>query len=879
MAQKDDRNGVAAELRRKAEELARAGAVPSSEGLASPDSPESLEALSPEAARKTIHELRVHQIELEMQNEELRRAQVELDAAKVRYFDLYDLAPVGYCTLNERGVILEANLTAATLLGLARGALVRQTISRFILKDDQDFYYLLRKQLFETAAPQATELRMAKQDGTLFWAHLAATAAEDEDGVPVARLVLHDITERKRAEAELRESEEQHRAILETALDGFSMANPQGRFLQVNEAFCRMTGYSAQELLAMSIPDLEASVSAVDISSSVGNIMEQGQSRFESRHRRKDGSVFDVEVSVQHRPDEGGRLVAFLRDITERKRADRELQESRQLVESVLENVPLMVFLKEAEGLRFVMFNRAGEDLLGYARKDLLGKSDLDLFPPEQAAFFMAKDREVLAGDLLLDIPEEPIQTAKKGTRLLHTRKVCVKGADGLTKYLLGISEDITESKQGEAARAALEEQLRESHKMEAIGTLAGGIAHDFNNVLATILGNAELARQDLSASPLALVSIEEIRKAGARARDLVQQILSFSRRQPTERKPTALAPVVREAVRLLRATLPARLVLEVHCETEVPAALADANQVKQVLINLASNAMQAIRGGPGHIAIRLDTVMLDAALAGSHPALGAMHARCPGPVVRLAVTDDGDGMDPATLGKAFEPFFTTRAVNEGTGLGLSVVHGIVEGHDGAIVVESEPGKGSTFTVYLPAADAGDAGKGREAQAGAPGVGKGAVATAAEPGSVGAGGGQHILYVDDDESLVFLVDRLLKRRGFRVSTFTNQRAALEALRADPARFDLVVTDYNMPGMSGLDVAREVRAIRADLPVAVATGFVDEALRALAAAAGVRELVFKADAAEDLCDSLARMARSTGKTAFCGNDRYDDRFRL
>ena len=399
---------------------------------------------------------------------------------------------------------------------------------------------------------------------------------------------------------------------------------------------------------------------------------------------------------------------------------------------------------------------------------------------------------------------------------------------------------------------------------MEAIGTLAGGIAHDFNNVLATILGNVELARQDLSASPLALESLEEIRKAGSRARDLVQQILSFSRRQPTERKPTALAPVVEEAVRLLRATLPARLTLEVHCDAEVPAVLADGNQVEQVLINLTTNAMQAIRSGPGRIGIRLDTVTLDAALAKSHPALGAMHARRPGPAVRIAVTDDGEGMDAATLGKVFEPFFTTRAVNEGTGLGLSVVHGIVKGHEGAIVVESEPGKGSTFTVYLPAAEAMDD---RAAQVSAPGVGKSAGAKSAEPGGMGsveAGGGRHILYVDDDESLVFLVDRLLKRRGFRVSGFTDQRAALDALRADPALFDLVVTDYNMPGMSGLDVAREVRAIRADLPVAVASGFVDEALRAQADAAGVRELIFKADAAEDLCEAFARLARTVGE---------------
>ena len=331
-------------------------------------------------------------------------------------------------------------------------------------------------------------------------------------------------------------------------------------------------------------------------------------------------------------------------------------------------------------------------------------------------------------------------------------------------------------------------------------------------------------------------------------ARDLVQQILSFSRRQPTEKKPTALAQVIDESVRLLRATLPARITLEVHCDAAVPTVRADANQIQQVLINLVTNAMQAMPGGPGRIGIRLDTVMLDAAMAEAHPALRALHDKHPGRTLRLAVSDNGPGMDAATLERIFEPFFTTKAVDEGTGLGLAVVHGIVETHEGEIEVDSQPGKGTTFTIYLPVAAA-------EADAPEPDQ---SVATAAPSN---AAGGRHILYLDDDESLVFLVTRLLERRGFRVSGFTNQREALDALRADPASFDLVVTDYNMPGMSGLDVARAVRAIRADLAVAVASGFIDETLRAKADEAGVGELIFKASAVEDLCDAFARLAQA------------------
>lgn len=916
MTNEDDRHAVAAELRRQAEEVARGGAGPSPEGASSLEgleSPESLEALSPEAVRRTLHQLRVHQIELEMQNEELRRAQVERDAAKTRYFDLYDLAPVGYCTLSEKGMILEANLTAATLLGVARSALVGHPISRFILKDDQDLYYLLRKQLFATGAAQATELRMAKQDGTLFWAHLAATAANGEDGVPVGRLVLHDVTERKQREAVLTFLAQT--AAGTTAEPFFDLL---ARYLAESlemDFVCidrlEGDGLTARTLSVWTDGHFEDNVTYALKDTPCGDVVGQTVCCFPAnvcqffprdqtlQELRADSYVGATLWSHAGQPI-GLIAVIGRKPLASRAQAERTLQvvsgraagelerlsaeealresgaallEAQALLRAAMDCSPAGIAIADAPtgALRYV--NDAGLLLRGGDRESVVSGVgidqyvaswkllDLDGSPLPADAVPLA--RAVRFGERCSR--EFVIRRTVGDDRIVWANAAPITDARGRVTAGVVVFLDVTERKKGEAAQASLEAQLRESHKMEAIGTLAGGIAHDFNNVLATILGNVELARQDLSASPLALVSLEEIRKAGSRARDLVQQILSFSRRQPTERRPTALAPVVEEAVRLLRATLPARLALEVHCDAEAPAALADANQIKQVLVNLVTNAMQAIRVGPGRIGIRLDPVTLDAALAKSHPALGAMHARHPGPAVRLAVTDDGVGMDEATRGKAFEPFFTTRAVNEGTGLGLSVVHGIVKGHDGAIVVESEPGKGSTFTLYLPAAEAvAD----RAAQAGAAGPGMSAGDLAVEPGgvgSVGAGGGQRVLYLDDDESLVFLVERLLERRGVRVSAFTDQLSALEALRADPARFDLVVTDYNMPGMSGLDVAREVRAIRADLPVAVASGFVDEALRTQAGAAGVREVVFKADVAEDLCDSLARLARTCGKS--------------
>jgi PAS domain S-box-containing protein len=417
------------------------------------------------------------------------------------------------------------------------------------------------------------------------------------------------------------------------------------------------------------------------------------------------------------------------------------------------------------------------------------------------------------------------------------------------------LHRDITERKQAEAERALLEAQLRETQKMEAIGDLAGGIAREFNNAVAAILGNLELAREDLIANPPALESLDEIRKAGIRARNLVQQILAFSRRHPTELRPISLAAAVEQSVSLLHSALPANMILDVHYEIDVPAVMADATQIEQVVLNLATNAMQAMHGLPGHIGIRLDSVLLDSALADAHPELRAMHAKRPGLTARLAVSDDGPGMDSATLARIFEPFFSTRKGDEATGMGLAVVHGIVQEHAGAIVVDSRPGKGSTFTLYLSRA--------REHAEAPPPPPR---AAAAYPVPVPAADidAQRILYIDDDEALVFLMQRLLERRGFRISGYSDQREALAALRARPDAFDLVVSDYNMPGMSGLDVAREVRAIRADLPLAIASGFIDEQLRAEAPAAGVRELIFKADAAEGLCEALVRLAHTLGE---------------
>jgi PAS domain S-box-containing protein len=477
--------------------------------------------------------------------------------------------------------------------------------------------------------------------------------------------------------------------------------------------------------------------------------------------------------------------------------------------------------------------------LFGYdSAAELIGLQGFDiLFGPETRESMRAR-----GADGAISKPLELVGRRRDGTTFVGETQSCESLYFG-KKVRTVAMRDLTERKRAEAERARLEAQLRESQKMEALGTMAGGVAHDFNNALAAILGNAELARQDVGPCHPALVSLDEIGKAGRRAKDLVQQILSFSRRQKLERKATSLALVVVETARLVRATLPAAVSLTVNCERDSPAVLADVTQVNQILLNLCGNALQALQetGRPGAIEIDLRSHVQAAQEA--HDGL------CPGRYACLTVRDSGPGMDAATRSRIFEPFFTTKPVGKGTGLGLAVVHGIVQAHDAFIDVQSVPGVGTTFQILFPAID--------------PPAEEAVVPSSDAVQASGAG--KRVLYVDDEEAIVFLMERLLERRGYRVSGYTDPREALVALRADPGQFDLAVTDFNMPGMSGLDLARALKEIRVDLPVVLASGYITDELRQKAPAAGVCELIYKPNTADELCEAVARFAHAQGET--------------
>lgn len=418
----------------------------------------------------------------------------------------------------------------------------------------------------------------------------------------------------------------------------------------------------------------------------------------------------------------------------------------------------------------------------------------------------------------------------------VESSMIRLRAKDGVSPGLLAVIRDITERKKALQEFALLEAQLRESQKMEALGTLAGGIAHDFNNILGTILINVELARRDAVASRSALVSLEEINKAARRANDLVQQILAFGRNGSRLHRLISMRSAVDESVRLLRAALGGIVRIEYHCADDTPSVVADETQLQQVVLNLGNNAAYAMKGLAGRIDIRVEGVMLDADSAQLHP-----HLR-PGHYAHLVVSDMGCGMDRAIQQRIFEPFFTTKPRGEGTGLGLAVVHGILQEHEAVVIVHSEPGRGSSFEVYFP---------GVSEMAVVPG-------TTEAAGVASEGRGRRILYIDDDPPQLFANKRMLESWGYHVSAYLEQLDALDAVLAGKDRFDLVVTDFNMLGTSGLEIARAIHHALPELPVIMVSGYITSELRGQAAEAGVWHLIGKPPDIEELRDLVQRL---------------------
>ena len=529
------------------------------------------------------------------------------------------------------------------------------------------------------------------------------------------------------------------------------------------------------------------------------------------------------------------RIDALSREVARRQAVEAALREQGEWLHVVLRSIGDAVIATDPQA-RVVLMNPVAEQLCGWSEAEARGQPITTVFSIVHAETRQpARNpvQRVLQERRLVGLDPQTLLLARDGRELpIDDAAGPILDTEGALLGVVLVFREISERVKAELMRRTLEQQLRNAQKMEAVGTLAGGIAHDFNNVLGAILANTVLAEEELAPDHPVRPRLAHIGRAGNRARELVRQIMAFSRRQPQLLRRQRLQPLVEECTALLRSTLPASAQLRVVLCDEPLHVLADATQVEQVVMNLCTNAWHALRGSSGRIGVTLDVYEGDAP-DGLAAGFGAWQ---PGRYARVIVSDDGCGMDALTLQRIFEPFFTTKPTGEGTGLGLSVAHGIIAEHRGALTVHSAPGKGTRFGLLLPLVDGGD----NEAQP----------LALPTPAQV-PGRGQHVVYIDDDEVLVVTVDVLLTRAGFRVSAFANPRAALRALGSALGDVDIVVSDFNMPELTGLDVAREVARMRPGLPIIVTSGYLSEDLRLGAQAAGVARLMNKEETYERL----------------------------
>ena len=516
-------------------------------------------------------------------------------------------------------------------------------------------------------------------------------------------------------------------------------------------------------------------------------------------------------------------------ELSERKRAEQLLQENQKLLQTMIENTPAAVAMFNTE-MRYIAYSiRWLTDYrLGY--RDLRGLSHYEVFP-EIGEDWKAIHRRCLAG-AKESRDEDPFDRGDGTQDVVRWVVEPWRHANGEIGGIIMFTEVITDRIRAREERRALRGQLLQAQKIEALGTLAGGIAHDFNNLLAMIGANAELGLSDTKAGERAHTSFDEIVRATARAKDVVRQILLFSRRQDSLQEVISVLPIIEDAVRFLRATLPANVEITTDLQPDVPPVLANAAQIYQILMNLGANAGQAMPQG-GILSLSLDRTHV------TKPEAAASGDLREGDYVCIAVRDTGAGMSPATLDRIFEPFFTTKGV-QGTGLGLSVVHGLVNDHRGAIKVESEPEKGSSFRVYLPVSRAEVSLPSHKERESAPGR------------------GEIIMYIDDEQALGSAIKRVLELLGYRCTSYSDPQAAVDAFRRNPGDFDAVICDMSMPHLSGLEVVRELKAIRSSIPIALTSGRSSGGTESQALFLGIKHWIPKPATIEELSRVLDRL---------------------
>lgn len=782
-----------------------------SDMLPEPLTDDEVDALTLEEARARLRLAHACRRELESQNEAFRKAQGELVSARKRYFELYDLAPVGYFTLSDLGLITESNLTAARMLGVPRSSLLKEPLTRFIHSDDHVAYEALRQQVMDSGRPGIAELRLLGKDGEAFWARVEATSSQDLDWASVCRLVISDIRELKRKEQDLRDSEARFRRMLQSvptvAVQGYEMDGTTRYWNQPSE---RLYGYTEQEALGRDLRELIIPPEMrEDVTQAIRRMAQTGEPipSAELSLMRKDGSrvsVISSHATVQI-PGREPELFCIDVDISERKAIEDAqlflLRSAHEPGEDFFQS--LARYLAGSLGMDYVCIDRLEEGHLSaetvaiwfdgsfepnvsYTLKDTpcgdVVAQTVCCFPDgvrhrfPKDGLLQEMKAESYVGTTLWNAQGKPIGLiAIIGRRPLDNPRL----AQTLLKLVGMRAAAELEHRQAEAERRRLEERMNLTHRLESLGYLAAGISHNLNNVLGVILSLAS-AREELATDGKDREAFQVITRACERGRGVLDSLLRFAQPKLEAPAPLELNELLGGLRRLLDHTTPMRVSVVEAFAAEPAWIEGDAGSMGHVFMNLCVNALNAMPDG-GTLTLRtvVESRWVDA-----------------------EVRDTGTGMAPEVLAHALEPFYTTRSGNEGTGLGLSMAYGTVKAHGGTLSIASRPGEGTSVTLRFPRLPAPDS------------TGTAAVpAHAVEP--------VHVLLVDDDELIRISTGSLLESMGCKATLVPGGREALAWL--DSGTPDIVLLDLNMPGMDGLETLKRLRAGHPDLPVIIASG--------------------------------------------------------
>lgn len=587
------------------------------------------------------------------------------------------------------------------------------------------------------------------------------------------------------------------RKLIEYSRDGIVILDENGEVYDANKRYENMLGYSRDELLKLNVCDWEVMVSPDQVKEMVRTVDEKGD-HFQSRHRRKDGSTYEVEISSDAIMDGKQKLILCVcRDITERKKMEEELRQSEEKFSRAFQLSPNMMAITTLNEGLIIDVNNSFCHFHETHRDKIIGKTtyELNLWASTADRDSVIKQLKEKKKVYNFETIMWRINSKEERTVLFSGEIISLKDED----YLLSEVIDITENKKAEAEKEKLEEELRHSQKLEGIGTLAGGVAHDFNNILGIIIGNAELAMDDTEEGDPIYFNLTEIKNAGLRAKDIIRQLLTFSRHVEVKKHTLNLIPLLEDSIKFLRSTIPTTIEIRYDLKAKNDFIFADSTQIHQVMMNLCINAAQAMEQDGGLLTIGIENIKIDEYTGRIYPELPK------GDYIKLTVQDTGPGIASEILDRIFDPYFTTKDSGKGSGMGLSLVHGIIKNHDGIITVRSQPGEGAAFSIMLPLAPQNRT-------------------VSAKPAESIPKGRERILFVDDEISLAAVAQKMIEKLGYAVKIAVNPEDALNLFRKDPDSFDLIITDMTMPQMTGEALFHEIRKIRDNMPVILSTGY-------------------------------------------------------